>query len=56
MANLGGGDGEDVMTAGIGGELRAVENLGLRLAYESPLTDNEDLFGWRVTFSAIWGF
>ena len=56
VANLGGGDGEDVITAAVGGELRVIDGVGLRLAYESPLTDNVDLFGYRWTFSAVWGF
>ncbi|MEZ6016727.1 MAG: hypothetical protein R3F49_16535 [Planctomycetota bacterium] len=56
VANFGGGDGEDVITGAIGGEFRPTQGVGLRLAYESPLTSNEDLFGYRWTFSAIWGF
>jgi hypothetical protein len=56
VANLGGGDGEDVVTGVIGAEFRPADGFGLRLGYESPLTDNEDLFGYRWTFSAIWGF
>lgn len=49
-------DGEDVFTAAIGGEYRPTERLALRAACESPLTDNEDLFGYRWTISAVWGF
>lgn len=56
VANLGGGDGEDVISAALGGEIRPCEGLGLRAAYEAPLTDNEDLFGYRWTISAVWGF
>lgn len=40
----------------IGAELRPADGFGLRIGYESPLTDNEDLFGYRWTLSAIWGF
>ena len=56
VANLGGGDGEDVITAALGFEARATERIGVRAAYESPLTDNEDLFGYRWTVSVVFGF
>ncbi len=56
VANLGAGDGEDVVTAGYGFEFRPQEDLALRVAHESPLTDNEDLFGHRWTLSAVWSF
>lgn len=56
LANFGGNEDEDVMTVGIGGELRVIRDVKMRLAYESPLTDDEDLFGYRWTASAIWSF
>ena len=56
VANLGGGKSEDVITAAVGGEFRVLEGLGLRGAYEFPLTDNDDLFGYRWTFSAVYSF
>ncbi len=56
VANLGGGESEDVVTVGLGGEFRPTDNLGLRFAYETPLTDNDDLFGYRWTFSAVFSF
>jgi hypothetical protein len=56
VANLGGNEDEDVMTFALGGELRPTQGLGVRLAYEAPLTDNVDLFGYRWTLSAVWGF
>jgi hypothetical protein len=56
VANLGGGKGEDVITAGFGSEIRAAEDVAFRAAYETPLTENEDLFGYRWTFSAVWSF
>lgn len=43
-------------TLGLGVEVRPIEHLGLRGAYELPLTDDNDLFGWRVTFSAVYDF
>lgn len=55
VANFGGGG--DVITAGFGVEVRPIEDLGLRGAYELPLTDDDDdLYGWRLTFSAVYSF
>ena len=56
VANLGGGKSEDVITIGLGGEFRVIDDLALRVAYESPLTDQDDLFGYRWTFSAVMSF
>ncbi|MEM9916071.1 MAG: hypothetical protein AAF911_14040 [Planctomycetota bacterium] len=56
VANLGGGEDEDVITFAPGFELRPADNVGLRVAYEFPLTDNEDLFGYRWTISAVLSF
>lgn len=47
---------EVTCTLGLGVEVRPIEHLGLRGAYELPLTDDNDLFGWRVTFSATYDF
>lgn len=58
VTNLG-GDSEDVITVGFGGEFRPMPgklNLGLRPAIDLPITDNEDLYGWRFTFSVIYEF
>ncbi len=55
VADIGGGP--DVVTAGIGGEFRVIENLALRAAWETPVTnDSGDLFGWRITLSAVYEF
>lgn len=55
VANFGGGG--DVISAGFGVEVRPIEKLGLRGAYELPLThDDDDLYGWRLTFSAVYSF
>lgn len=56
VANLGGGQGQDVVTMGIGGELRVLNGVAIRAAYEFPLTDNTDLFGDRLTLSLVYGF
>ena len=56
LLNLGGGQSEDVVTIGLGGEIRPKDNLGLRFAYETPLTDRDDLFGYRWTLSAVLSF
>jgi hypothetical protein len=55
VANIGGKD-EDVITAGLGGEWRFSDRFAARLAYEAPLTDNLDLFGYRYTFSLVYHF
>lgn len=56
VVNLGGSESEDVVTIGIGGEIRPADNIAARVAYETPLTDNDDIFGYRWTFSLIWSF
>lgn len=56
VANLGGGKGQDVITLGLGSEIRPTENLGLRGAFEFPLTNNNDIFSTRWTFSVTYGF
>ncbi|MEZ6191670.1 MAG: hypothetical protein R3C45_10320 [Phycisphaerales bacterium] len=56
VVNLGGSESEDVVTIGIGTELRPCDNVAARVAYETPLTDNDDLYGYRWTFSLIWSF
>ncbi len=43
IANLRGG--EDVVIAVFGAEHRSADGFGVRVGYESPLTDNEDLSG-----------
>lgn len=54
VANLGGGD--DLVTAAVGLEIRPIENVSLRTAYETAISDGEDLYGYRWTFSAIYSF
>jgi hypothetical protein len=55
--SLGGGEDEDTYTGAFGLELRpAGPDLGLRVAYETELSDNVTLFGDRWTFSAIYRF
>lgn len=55
--SVGGGASEDVVTGALGLEMRPVgENLGLRVAYETELTDNVSLFGHRWTLSAVYEF
>lgn len=56
VVNLGGNENEDVITIGFGGELRPCDHVKARVAYETPLTDNDDLYGYRWTFSLIWSF
>jgi hypothetical protein len=56
VANLGGNESEDVVTYGVGVALRPTSRLSIRTAYEAPLTNNEDLFGYRWTTSLIFRF
>jgi len=56
VANLGGGESQDVVTMGLGAELRLLENTAIRGAYEFPLTDETDLFGDRLTVSLVYSF
>ncbi len=57
VANLGGGQDEDVITMGLGGEFRIPEtDLAIRAAYEFPLTNDLDLFGDRFTLSLVYSF
>lgn len=56
VLNLGTGEGDPVITAAPGAEFRIFEGLGLRGAVEFPLTDNTDIFGWRITTSIVYSF
>ncbi len=56
VVNLGGSESEDVVTIGLGAEFRPGDDWAVRAAYETPLTDNNDLYGYRWTFSAILSF
>ncbi|MEM1354794.1 MAG: hypothetical protein AAGC44_12275 [Planctomycetota bacterium] len=56
VANLGGGESQDVVTMGVGAEFRINPDLAIRAGYEFPLTDNNDLFGDRITVSLVWSF
>ena len=54
VANLGGGD--DVVAIGFGSALHFTDELSFRAAYETELTNEDDLFGYRWTFSAVYEF
>jgi len=56
VVNLGGSESEDVVTIGLGSEFRPCDYVDVRVAYETPLTDNKDLYGYRWTFSLVWSF
>lgn len=56
VLNLGGGEDEEIVTLGLGGEFRPFKSLKVRAAYEMPLTKNEDIFGYRWTFSSVLSF
>jgi hypothetical protein len=54
--SLGGGEENDSYTIAVGGEFRFLDDLGLRLAYETELNDSDSLFGDRWTLSAVYEF
>jgi hypothetical protein len=54
--SLPGGKENDTYTYALGGELRLIDRLGLRVAYEAELNDNVSLFGDRWTLSAVYEF
>ena len=55
--SLGGGEDDDTITGVLGFELRPFgADLGLRAAYETQLNDDNSLFGYRWTFSAVYEF
>jgi hypothetical protein len=55
VTNLGGGG--DVISAAVGAEFRPMDKLAVRAAYELPVTsDEDDLYGWRVTLSVVYSF
>ncbi len=56
VANLGGTTKNDVITFGVGAEFRPIDNVGIRAAYEMPLTEGDQLFGYRWTFSVVFSF
>lgn len=56
VANLGGSSGDSSITIGLGGEIRPCKDVGIRAAYETPLTDGTDLWGHRWTLSLVYSF
>lgn len=56
IADLGGG--QDLLTGAVGLEVRPLgtQDLGIRAAYETDLTDGESVYGFRWTFSLIYRF
>lgn len=56
VLNIGTGAGDMVITLAPGFEIRPHKDVGLRGAFEFPLTNEEDIFGHRFTLSAVWSF
>ena len=56
VANLGGGEQQDTITMGLGAAFRIHADWAIRAAYDLPLTNDLDLFGDRVTLSAVYSF
>jgi hypothetical protein len=47
-------NGKDVATMALGFRYRILDNLDFGAAGEFPITEREDIFGWRVTTDLIW--
>ncbi len=56
VLNLGGNQHEEVITVAVGAELRPCRNFAVRAAYEVPITDENDIWGQRWTFSSVISF
>jgi hypothetical protein len=56
VANLGRGEDDPAVSLGLGGEIRPAAGWAFRAAAEVPLTDEDDLWGWRATFSIVYSF
>ncbi|NCG08352.1 MAG: hypothetical protein GWO81_02085 [Verrucomicrobia bacterium] len=56
--SLGSGQDEDVWTAALGAEVRPFDNndVSVRAAYETDVSDSSNLFDYRWTFSAVYPF
>jgi hypothetical protein len=55
VANLGGGG--EVISMGVGAELRPADHIAVRAAYEFPLSnDDDDLYGSRFSVSVVYQF
>ena len=55
--SIAGGKNEDTITGALGGEFRPLgDALGLRVAYETELSNSTSLFGHRWTVSAVYEF
>ena len=51
--NFGSTDSGTVVTFGVGARYRVSDHLILGVAYETPLTDLEDIMNWRVYVDAV---
>lgn len=56
VANFGQGEDDPVVTFGFGGEIRPAGDWAFRGAFEVPLTEEDDLYGWRFTMSIVYSF
>lgn len=56
LVSIGAGEDNDTITGALGFEVRPMELLGFRAAYETQLNSGDSLFGYRWTFSAVYEF
>ena len=56
LINIGGDRSDSVVTLGLGAEVRPIESIGIRAAYETPIMETDGLFNYRWTFSTVFSF
>jgi len=56
VGNFGEGEDDPVISMAVGAEFRPCAPIGIRVAGEFPLTDEDDLYGWRLTASVVFSF
>lgn len=56
IGNFGEGEDDPVVSMALGAEIRPCSCIGIRCAGEFPLTDEDDLYGWRLTASVVFSF
>ncbi|MFT3784602.1 MAG: hypothetical protein QM770_00360 [Tepidisphaeraceae bacterium] len=44
------------LNVGVGAEIRPMDNLGIRAAFQVPVGSSVDVYGWRCTLSAVYSF
>jgi len=56
VTDLGGGKSDDITTLALGFEVRPIDNVGVRAAFERNFANTKDIFDNRLTLSAVISF